>query len=71
MTLGFSTNTGVATSISRPAVVRGRTADRLTECRRCWRAGESLIIWTTGARRAGTNGRTGIIRCGSTSAPIT
>jgi len=24
------------------------------------------IIWTTGARRAGTNGPTGITRCGNT-----
>jgi hypothetical protein len=30
-----------------------------------------LIIWTTGARRAGTNGPTGITRCGNTSARTT
>ncbi len=32
----------------------------------CSRAGGLLIIWTTGVRRADTNGPTGITRCGST-----
>src|SRR5678815_770762 len=71
MTLGFSTNTGVATSISRPAVVRGRTAGRPTECLRSSKIAALLIIWTTGAHRAGTNGPTGITRCGNTSARTT
>ena len=32
------------------------------------RAAASLIIWTTGAQKAATNGPTGITRCGNTSA---
>ena len=45
---GFCISTRVATSISRPALARGRTAGRPTKCPPCSRATGSLIIWTTG-----------------------
>src|SRR5262249_7661789 len=46
-------------------------AGRPTECPRSSGIAALLIIWTTGARRADTNGPTGITRCGSTSARTT
>src|SRR5207302_5032855 len=51
--------------------VRGRRATRPTGCPRSSGIAELRIISTTGARRAGTNGPTGITRCGNTSARTT
>ena len=64
--LGARTIWRAATSTSRPAPVRSSTAAKRTGCRRSSRAAASRIISTTGARSAGTTGRTGSIRCGST-----
>src|SRR5213080_3972171 len=71
VTPGISTSTRVATSDSLPAAVRGRTAARPIECPRFSGTAASLITWTTGARKADTNGPIGITRCGNTSGRIT
>ena len=51
--------------------LHGRTAVPPIECPRCSGMRGSLIISTTGARKAGTTGPTGTIKCGSTWASIT
>jgi enterochelin esterase-like enzyme len=64
-TRGTSSSSPPARSVSPPARVRGKTAARPISCQRCCRERASVTTWTTGARREGTTGPTGSIRCGS------